>query len=193
MIRAMTASYFTGVDDIAPDEAMVYAAPLSHGAGMFSFPAMLRGARHVIPESGSFDVAELAALAQSLGKVSLFAAPTMVKRLVEMHGGAISVHSDGEGTGSEFRAELLHSEEELETAMRTLSYLGMAYVWGEPEAPSALPARLAVPWHQVAAALGREPILSYASYALWNWRRIDESGPIALGNIALLQDRKSVV
>lgn len=87
----------------------------------------------------------------------------------------------------EFRAELLHSEEELETAMRTLSYLGMAYVWGEPEAPSALPARLAVPWHQVAAALGREPILSYASYALWNWRRIDESGPIALGNIALLQ------
>ena len=59
MIRAMTASYFTGVDDIAPDEAMVYAAPLSHGAGMFSFPAMLRGARHVIPESGSFDVAEL--------------------------------------------------------------------------------------------------------------------------------------
>ena len=37
------------------------------------------------------------------------------------------------------------------------------------------------------APLGREPILSYASYALWNWRRLDESGPIALGNIALLQ------
>jgi indoleamine 2,3-dioxygenase len=87
----------------------------------------------------------------------------------------------------EFRTELLQGEEDLEAAMRTLSYLGQAYVWGEPEAPTALPARLAVPWHTVASALGREPILSYASYALWNWRRLEESGPIALGNIALLQ------
>ena len=87
----------------------------------------------------------------------------------------------------EFRSEQLSTEEDLEAAMRTLSYLGMAYVWGEPESPNALPARLAVPWHEIAAALGREPILSYASYALWNWRRIDGSGPIALGNIALLQ------
>lgn len=31
---------------------------------------------------------------------------TMVKRLVEMHGGVISVHSDGVGEGSEFRVEL---------------------------------------------------------------------------------------
>ena len=87
----------------------------------------------------------------------------------------------------EFRPELLSSEEDLEAAMRSLSYLGQADVWGEPDAPAALPARLAVPWHAVASALGREPILSYASYALWNWRRIDEDGPIALGNIALLQ------
>ena len=87
----------------------------------------------------------------------------------------------------EFRPELLSNEEDLEAAMRSLSYLGQAYVWGEPDAPAALPARLAVPWHAVASALGREPILSYASYALWNWRRIDEDGPIALGNIALLQ------
>lgn len=87
----------------------------------------------------------------------------------------------------EFRPELLSSEEDLEAAMRSLSYLGQAYVWGESDAPAALPARLAVPWHAVASALGREPILSYASYALWNWRRIDEDGPIALGNIALLQ------
>ena len=86
-----------------------------------------------------------------------------------------------------FRADLLSTEEDLEGAMRSLSYLGQAYVWGEPDAPASLPAVLAVPWHEVAAALGREPILSYASYALWNWRRIDGSGPIALGNIALLQ------
>jgi indoleamine 2,3-dioxygenase len=31
-------------------------------------------------------------------------------------------------------------------------------------------------------------VLSYASYALHNWRRLDPSGPVALGNIALLQN-----
>ena len=36
--------------------------------------------------------------------------------------------------------------------------------------------------------LGRPPVLSYASYALDNWRRLDPSGPIALGNIVLLQN-----
>ncbi len=36
--------------------------------------------------------------------------------------------------------------------------------------------------------LGRPPVLSYASYALDNWRRIDRKNPIDLGNIALLQN-----
>ena len=45
-----------------------------------------------------------------------------------------------------------------------------------------------MPWHAVAQRLGRPPVLSYASYALDNWRRLDATGPIALGNIALLQN-----
>ena len=45
-----------------------------------------------------------------------------------------------------FRADLLSTEEDLEGAMRSLSYLGQAYVWGEPDAPASLPAVLAVPW-----------------------------------------------
>jgi indoleamine 2,3-dioxygenase len=51
-----------------------------------------------------------------------------------------------------------------------------------------IPAPLAVPWHTAARRLGRPPVLSYASYALDNWRRVDPAGPIALGNIALLQN-----
>jgi len=35
---------------------------------------------------------------------------------------------------------------------------------------------------------GRPPVLSYASYALNNWRRINPELPIELGNIALLQN-----
>ena len=41
---------------------------------------------------------------------------------------------------------------------------------------------------ELAERLGRPPVLSYASYALDNWRRIDPDGPVALGNLALLQN-----
>ena len=80
------------------------------------------------------------------------------------------------------------SEPELNRAMLLLSYFGHAYVWGQPPPPRVLPARIAMPWHAVAQQLGRPPVLSYASYALCNWRRLDLAGPIALGNIALLQN-----
>ena len=72
--------------------------------------------------------------------------------------------------------------------MLLLSYLGHAYVWGEPQPVARLPRTLAVPWASLAARLGRPPVLSYASYALDNWRRLDRAGPIALGNIGLLQN-----
>ena len=82
-LLAMTACYFTDVDDIAPGDAMVYAAPMSHGAGLYNYAQVLRGARHVVPVSGGFDPAELVQLASSVGQLTLFAAPTMVHRLVE--------------------------------------------------------------------------------------------------------------
>jgi indoleamine 2,3-dioxygenase len=79
-------------------------------------------------------------------------------------------------------------EEDLHRAMLLLSYMGHAYVWGEEKPAARLPAGVAVPWHAVAGQLGRPPVLSYASYALYNWRRLDPAGPIALGNIVLLQN-----
>lgn len=82
----------------------------------------------------------------------------------------------------------LRTPAQLERAMLLLSYFGHAYVWGEEQAAVRIPAGVAVPWHAVAQRLGRPPVLSYASYALHNWRRIDPTGPIALGNIVLLQN-----
>ena len=81
-------------------------------------------------------------------------------------------------------------DEAANRAMLLLSFFGHAYVYQswQSEAASAIPASIAVPWVAVAKRLGRPPILSYASYALDNWRRIDPHGPIALGNLALLQN-----
>ena len=74
-------------------------------------------------------------------------------------------------------------------AMRILSFAGHAYVWEDPDHPATrLPASLARPWWEVAQQLGRPPVLSYASYALHNWRRLDPYKPIELGNIVLLQN-----
>jgi indoleamine 2,3-dioxygenase len=82
----------------------------------------------------------------------------------------------------------LRTDAEWERAMLLLSYFGHAYVWGATPPADRIPAGVAVAWHAVARHLGRPPVLSYASYALHNWRRLDPDGPVALGNIGLLQN-----
>ena len=71
-------------------------------------------------------------------------------------------------------------------AMMLLSYLGHGYVWGKPQAASVIPKNIAVPWFHVATQLGRPPVLSYASYALDNWGRIDSKQPVAIDNVQIL-------
>ncbi len=87
-----------------------------------------------------------------------------------------------------FDVSKLTTHGEVERAMQIFSYFGHAYVWGEKNVPERLPAILAKPWYEVAKLLERPPVLSYASYALTNWKRIDKEGPVDLGNIALIQN-----
>ena len=70
----------------------------------------------------------------------------------------------------------------LERAYLVLSFLAHAAVWGEDPPLTTLPRAVAVPWCAVAEALGRRPVLTYASFNLHNWRRIDAEGPVALDN-----------
>jgi len=82
-IIAMTLSYFADVDDVNKSDAALYAAPMSHGAGIYNFMHVIRAARHVVPLSGGFDADEILTLAPALQNVSMFAAPTMVRRLID--------------------------------------------------------------------------------------------------------------
>lgn len=80
-------------------------------------------------------------------------------------------------------------EAEYRAAMRILSFAGHAYVWETPNQPATtLPSQLTRPWYEIAKRLGRPPVLSYASYALDNWRRLDQTKPVQLDNIVLLQN-----
>jgi long-chain acyl-CoA synthetase len=82
-LMAMSLCYLADVDQVTPQGAMLYAAPISHGAGLYNFPHVRMGARHVVPDSGGFDADEVLALGKQLQNVAMFAAPTMVRRLVD--------------------------------------------------------------------------------------------------------------
>ena len=93
-ISAMAFAYFCDVDEVLSCDAILYAAPMSHGAGLYNFMHIIKGARHVVPESRGFDADEILNLAPKINHISMFAAPTMVKRLVDR---AKAVCSDGSG------------------------------------------------------------------------------------------------
>jgi indoleamine 2,3-dioxygenase len=77
---------------------------------------------------------------------------------------------------------------EIKLAMSYLSFIAHAYIWGGAKPKSLLPEVIAKPWVQLADYLGRPPILSYASYCLDNWYRINPKKKISLENIALINN-----
>ncbi len=82
-LAQMTLGYFGDVDAVEPDGRLLHAAPMSHGSGLYTFTHLAKGAAQVVPESGAFEPGEVLDLLGAHAKVSMFAAPTMVKRLAE--------------------------------------------------------------------------------------------------------------
>jgi indoleamine 2,3-dioxygenase len=79
------------------------------------------------------------------------------------------------------------SDAQVRLAMVRYAFLVQAYVWGEPEPPSSLPAPLARPIVDLARHLGQKPLLPYSAYVLDNWDRFDRSAPIGLDNVYMIQ------
>jgi long-chain acyl-CoA synthetase len=77
-----THAYFADIDKLGPGDAILHAAPLSHGSGCYGLPHIAAGAVNVIPESGHFEPAEIFQLLEHWENVSFFAAPTMIVRLL---------------------------------------------------------------------------------------------------------------
>jgi long-chain acyl-CoA synthetase len=144
---AMLLSYLADVDTVATDDAALYAAPLSHGAGLYNFIHVRRGARHVVPSSRGFDPAEVFALARELRNVSMFAAPTMVRRLVD------EARRSGQ-TGEGIKTIVYGGGPMYLASIReALSVLGPRFVqiYGQGESPMTITA-LAREWHVDGAA-----------------------------------------
>jgi long-chain acyl-CoA synthetase len=145
-LATMGLTYFVDVDAIDGRDAIVYGPPMSHGAGIYAIPHMMAGARHVVPASGGFEPAEIFGLARGIGRLTMFAAPTVVKRLVdhaEEHG------LDGEGFKTIVYGGAPMYVEDLRRALRVLGPR-FVQIYGQGETP------------MVATALSRERILDTA-------------------------------
>ena len=77
----MVFTYYADIDFIGPDDTVLHAAPLSHGAGLYGLAHIAMGANNVIYPG--FDTGEILASLGTFRNVSMFAAPTMVKRLID--------------------------------------------------------------------------------------------------------------
>ncbi len=135
-LRAMAQGYLTDVDAVTAGDCLLHAAPMSHGSGLYLVPYLLAGAAQVIPESGGFDAAEVFALAASHRGVGMFAAPTIVRRLVEhaaVHApAAAGLRTIVYGGGPMYVADLL----------RALDVMGprFAQIYGQGESPMTITA-----------------------------------------------------
>ncbi len=190
-LLAMTACYFTDVDDVAALDAIVYAAPMSHGAGLYNYAFTLRGARHVVPASGGFDPAELVALARDVGSLCFFAAPTMVRRLVD-HISAVKADVSGFKT-IVYGGGPMYTED----IRQALDVMGpcFAQIYGQGESPMTITAlsreHLAdsnhPEWEQRIASVG-------VAQALVEVRVVDDTGqPASEGTIGEIVVRGDTV
>ncbi|MCK0151971.1 AMP-binding protein [Marivita sp. S6314] len=133
---SMSLCYQTDVDVVRPDHAAIYAAPMSHGAGLYSMMHVRHGARHVFPASRGFDPSEILSLSRRYEGVHMFAAPTMVKRLTDH---ATSVGANGEGLntivyagGPMYEADILRAVDQFGPVF--------AQIYGQGECPMGITA-----------------------------------------------------
>ncbi|KAH4074964.1 hypothetical protein HBI38_020710 [Parastagonospora nodorum] len=68
----------------------------------------------------------------------------------------------------------LSTEAEWQRAYSMLALIAQGYIWAGPEPSERLPPAITVPFLKAAAHLEVNPIATYASYNLWNWRPLEE-------------------
>ena len=83
VLTAASEAYMSEVDTLSPGDPLLHAAPMSHGSGLYMMAYVMRRGVNVVPESGGFEPEEIFELFRAWPRTSMFAAPTMVKRLVD--------------------------------------------------------------------------------------------------------------
>jgi acyl-CoA synthetase (AMP-forming)/AMP-acid ligase II len=77
----MSHCYYADIDMLDERDTCLHAGPLSHGAGLYALPHLLRGGHQVVLPH--FEVDAILDALRRHSRVSMFAAPTMLTRLVD--------------------------------------------------------------------------------------------------------------
>ena len=146
-LMTMSLSYFADIDSISRNDAVLHAAPISHGSGLYGLPHVARGAVSVIPRSGGVNGEEIASLLRAWSGVTFFAAPTMVKRLA---GDPAIVGSDLSGLKTIIYGGAPMYLADLEEALAVFGSR-LAQIYGQGETPMTITAlskeQHAETWH----------------------------------------------
>jgi long-chain acyl-CoA synthetase len=133
-LRQASLAYLSEVQSVAAGDVMLHPAPLSHGGGLYHLPYVMHAGVNVVPASGGFDPAEIVELAAHWRHASFFAAPTMVRRLVD-HVAAMGSRPEGLATityggGPMYLADI----------QRALQVIGphFAQIYGQGESPMTI-------------------------------------------------------
>ena len=125
-------AYLSEVDPTLPGDAVLHAAPMSHGSGIYIMPHVARLGVNVVSESGAFEPDEIFDLFRRWPRTSMFAAPTMIKRLTE---------SGADCDPSNIRTIVWGGAPMyVEDAVRALDRFGprFAQIYGQGEAPMTI-------------------------------------------------------
>ncbi len=125
-------AYGAEVDPVSPGDAILHAAPMSHGSGLYIMQHVARLGVQVVPESGGFEPEEVFALIDRWPRLSMFAAPTMIKRLVDCPAGC----DEGNIRTLIWGGAPMYVED----CLRALDRFGprLAQIYGQGEAPMTI-------------------------------------------------------
>jgi long-chain acyl-CoA synthetase len=131
-LMTMCLQYCADVDQVLPGQTMLHVAPLSHGSGLYALPHLFGGGHQIIESAFTTDI-----VFESLHRypeVSMFAAPTMLSRLIRSADGipnpAGNLLTAYYGGGPMYVSDLLH----------TLDLFGprLFQVYGQGESPMTI-------------------------------------------------------
>lgn len=138
-----TLAFMAEVQAVQPHDVLLHAAPQSHGSGLYNFAYVARGGVNAVPVSRGFDEREVLSLTATWPGLSLFAAPTMVQRLVDAAEkdpeAAARIGTVVYGGGPMYLADI-------ERAIKVMGYK-FAQIYGQGEAPMTI---TALPRHVMA-------------------------------------------
>jgi long-chain acyl-CoA synthetase len=132
VLAAASHAYTMEVDQVAPGDTILHAAPMSHGSGLYIMAHIARLGINAVPESGGFEPPEIFRLFRRWPRTSMFAAPTMIKRLVDA--------GDDCDPGNIRSLIWGGAPMYLEDALRALDRFGprLAQIYGQGESPMTI-------------------------------------------------------